>query len=441
MIPSWKLPLSPDQFRDALQKGFGRAFVHIRRFGAAGLQDDILHACLHSLVHDPQFEGTRGEWLFLLLRRSGDLDFYGGHILNALRNATPESVPYWDFCQLMSLASVFANAGNREAYRLIYEKFDQQLYEPAAGGYQILALDGLVGLIHLAEVLGARLRSEADFRDDGFLLLVADQEYGEDKVTELLEERADGSRNVAAFLRAVRAKREERKSSQPARRPLSLHEFLDAVENGDELDAMDCWRFGRSASTEDLHEIFRRLLSESCSDRLVSYLRVFSSQRLPRLHDRIFQFAQSQNEQIRFAAITALAQVKALEVRQLGLTLLAAKDPVRCHEAVRLLSRNSTSREVPRIVEALPREGPPDALHGIASTVGMLTALKRLPGDEELLNWVYEYNPCSFCRHSAFRKLAKRNALTKAQLAECVWDSYDDTRRAARRLLRNRRAE
>ena len=86
---------------------------------------------------------------------------------------------------------------------------------------------------------------------------------------------------------------------------------------------------------------------------------------------------------------------------------------------------------------ALPTEGPPDVLHGMATKLMLIT--DRQPRDVELAKWVYEYNPCSFCRSGAFDRLAKRNALTTFQLTECAWDADDEIRAAARRIIKKRR--
>jgi hypothetical protein len=78
-------------------------------------------------------------------------------------------------------------------------------------------------------------------------------------------------------------------------------------------------------------------------------------------------------------------------------------------------------------------------LHGMATKL-MCSAYQR-PGNLAIANWVYEYNPCSYCRNGAFDRLVKLDALSKFQLAECAWDGYDDTRRSARRLIRERRGD
>jgi hypothetical protein len=162
-------------------------------------------------------EGTRGWWLFKLLKRTGHVEDSREPILAKLKNATPETVPYWDCCQLMVLAHVYADEGSKEAYQIIYEKFAEQLYDPDIGGPQIMMLDGLSGFLHVAEVVGARLKREVDFLDDGWLLYSADDEFGEEGGTEALRERSQTNSNVAAFGQAAQQTRPPMTSSWPGR--------------------------------------------------------------------------------------------------------------------------------------------------------------------------------------------------------------------------------
>ena len=92
-----------------------------------------------------------------------------------------------------------------------------------------------------------------------------------------------------------------------------------------------------------------------------------------------------------------------------------------------------------RIVAALPAAGPPDVLHGMATKLTLIS--DRRSDDIEVAKWIYESNRCSCCRSGAFDRLVKRDALSKCQLAECVWDAYDDTRESARRLMKERRGD
>ncbi len=226
--------------------------LHVRRLGTDGLEDDLLQACLHSFVHDPQMEGTRGTWLFRLLKQTAHWEVFREPILAKLKNATPETVPYWDACQLMGLACGYARHGSKLAYKFIYEKFGEQLYPPDLGGPQIVMLDGLAGFLHVAEVVGDRLKREADFRDDGYLLWLADKEFGEEQVTQVLRERSQRSGNVAAFEQMVKQQRARQASHGNSAKAPTLSEFLTAVDHDDDVSWLTCRKLARNATADDL---------------------------------------------------------------------------------------------------------------------------------------------------------------------------------------------
>jgi hypothetical protein len=104
MTRSPKPPLSPEQFRDALCKGFGRALLQVRHCGSDGLEAELLHACLHHLTREPFFEGTRSIWLFRRIKQTSCFESFQRPILEKLKNACSETVPDWDGCLLMGLA-------------------------------------------------------------------------------------------------------------------------------------------------------------------------------------------------------------------------------------------------------------------------------------------------------------------------------------------------
>ena len=59
----------------------------------------------------------------------------------------------------------------------------------------------------------------------------------------------------------------------------------------------------------------------------------------------------------------------------------------------------------------------------------------------ELLQIIYEYGRCAFCRSFVVKELAKRRALTLGQIEECVEDADEDTRKFAVRSMRSRRKQ
>ncbi len=77
--------LTIEKFRDALQKGLGRAVIHVQEHGTKNVRNEILHACLHSLVYDPQCEESRVNWLLEIINLAPDPEYYYQCIIKIIR--------------------------------------------------------------------------------------------------------------------------------------------------------------------------------------------------------------------------------------------------------------------------------------------------------------------------------------------------------------------
>src|SRR5207247_899005 len=91
----FKLPLDREQFVSALQKGQGRALLHIRKVGLADLDQSILDACLHDRAYDPQCEGDRTDWLMEIVDATGAAERIAQTLIPKLDGSTDR---YWDAC-------------------------------------------------------------------------------------------------------------------------------------------------------------------------------------------------------------------------------------------------------------------------------------------------------------------------------------------------------
>ena len=187
--------LSRDEFVDALQKGKGRVVQHLQEFGPGDLRTDILQACLNNLVYDTQCEDARAGWLMSLIDLCGDDAFFREHIVAALSPSTES----WNVSQLCSLAELFARRGDTKARAALIEKFEKQEFnESWLGGSQLVALDGIDGLLQVAEVIGCRLRRDQDYWEDDALFTEAAERSTPELVMAALRERAATSENVCA---------------------------------------------------------------------------------------------------------------------------------------------------------------------------------------------------------------------------------------------------
>src|SRR5262249_17310627 len=134
---------------------------------------------------------------------------------DAILDAIPDSPDSWDGYQLLYFAVNFALQGDEEARRALYDKFDRQEFrEPFMGASQIIDLDGFDGMLHVAEVLGARILSEPDFRENDDLLWELYEEHGKDVVMAKLKAAAESNENVRAYFDEI-SKRAEESAAEP----------------------------------------------------------------------------------------------------------------------------------------------------------------------------------------------------------------------------------
>ncbi len=427
--------LSQEQFRDALRKGLGRAVIHVEKFGIAGLEDDLIHGCLNSLVYDPQFEGTRGGWLFHLVTLADLTESIRPLVIDKLLQPSKQD-DYWTVAQLYALAAEFASAGNESAKSAVYEKFKRREFvDPLIGGYHIVSLDKLSGLICVVEEIGDRLRNESGYEADVYAFEMIYDELGLETVEATLAERALQSLNVQAFLDFRERKKQEAKLrvEEIASPPQTANEILKLLNSQDVMALISLRRWGRHASEDDLTKILERVETETDAERLRKLLFVFQDRQMPRLSQRIMELTLAEDSKISDLAIRSLANHKAEQIRDLALRLLRNKQPI--FGAIRLLALNYESGDDQLVESVLPKSGDADSLHAVCQAITSVIGEQTTPELRSCMHWVYAQSPCSWCRHYVLSSLIEWGLASRELLEECLEDCEEDTQEAAQAAL------
>lgn len=415
------LPLSRDEFADALRKGKGRAAQHVRVHGDAGVEDLLLEACVHSLGHDPQSEGNRGDWLMMLLSSLADPTPYHRAVHAAFESSDNDH----DVDQVASMLLHLAKSGSPEARQGLYDKFDRQEFASEwMLSEEIIALDGLVGLLHVARALGRRLMSDPDYWLSDHLLRLANEQMGAEVVDDALRGAAVKSVEVGRFHEAMAGAEESLRAAEPH---YGLADFLRELDEGKRNARGIASRFGRGASTDELSALLELIEGESDPDRIAKMLAVFRLRAdPPGGPTRILPFARSPAEAVRKAAITVLSKFTDDRLGELSVELLGAGKL----EGLELLERNYIAGQYDQVRGLLPIAADDDAVHGIALDI---ISIGRSHLDVEAVDcllWVYEESPCSFCRWSAVEDLIKLDRLPAQVATECLDDAMGETREA-----------
>jgi hypothetical protein len=191
-VTSWLETPTRNDVADALQKGFGRAYLWAKRGQIDG--DILLEACLNDYRFDRQVEDTRGDWLWQLIVAGTHAKRLQEPLLVALK-ANEVSNAQFQLCQL---ALHFAREGDSR-FRLELQRVVENTPsddESRLGEEELIRLNGEKWFLTAVTRHGAEMTSREWDWFDGGLVDKGIKWLGEGHVSQLLN--AEATINVDA---------------------------------------------------------------------------------------------------------------------------------------------------------------------------------------------------------------------------------------------------
>lgn len=432
-----------------LTLGLGRAILFLRQHDSTPYRDLLLRHVLRFQGYDQQVEGLRTAYLRDAMTAAGLLDAFVAPVLAALR----ETDDGHDFSQLLDLTLGYAQDGNLDARAILYEVFERpDADDPFLAAEEIVKVDGLAGLLVVADRIGARLLdSNSDVEPTdwmlGYLLRVAEDRCGKEATRRALAEAAATDPRVATFAKAAQAQNMD-KGERPAR----SYEFAGAsyVQIKEALFDRSRWRgshsfgprrlvrWGLDASDEDIARAAADLLAEKEQGRLIGYLSIFLRRPFPLAPERFLSFLRHPTETLKDrhlvgGAAEVLSRVADQRVRDTVLALISddAIDGWLKSFAVKMLHSNYAPGDEATLLDLWSRTTDIDDLHWLGTSVRDVFEVNLTVAAVPLLLAVYESGPCSFCRHGVVEILQTLGEAPAWLLEECLLDANPTLRQDA----------
>ena len=397
--------------------------VYARDHDVDEFQDVILDACLHCHSCDPQCEGTRSAYMLEVINLLSEKDFYYDAVLKSL----PEDGDTWNTVQRFHFAACLALEGNEAARRLIYESYKPGPTMGELTGINFLHLDGISGLLFVAETMGALLMTKPERVDIGYLLSVSIEECGKQETLDALRKAGEQNPRIEAYRLAAEAS--ENSSRGPdGKAPIWSESYEQIKPRLREMKSYHLRAWGERASDKDLELAGHGLIAARDAKEQAAYLHIFGRRRFPLDPGVLLPLVVIEEERIGFAAVRALTHITHPSVRKLAFRLVETRSELRL-EAVDLLARNYQAGDRTKVLRWFDEEQEPRVLHSYA--MDMEDFWKAHPDEESeipMLLALYEKGPCSFCREGVVRRLIELDALTGELRAECAYDANDDVR-------------
>ncbi len=399
-------PESPtlDQQRDALKKGLGRAM----QWAQSGRLDGeaLLEACLRDFRYDTQVVDARGNWLWRLIQATGNTASFRVPILHALYQFSDERSAE----QLCGLAGYYAQEGD-EAFRVrLFEIVEQNPYPEnrGLGNDAIIELEGESGFLFAARARGKQLAGRNwDWNDDMFYR-AAIKTWGEQRVTELLEQSND--RAIDCFREAwlehkkADAERDRGPSWAEKMRAMTAAEIVALAQSSD-ARYFRLASLGKHADATVLGVVIEQLWATGEPRVIANLLTIFSERPFPEFDDRLLELCRHADDGVRRRASIALANLAHPKIREFALAELERGIPDRTF--VKLFKANLRPGDEKLLLDAL--ELPADAcdVHGLLSNVIEVLTENGKSNSSQLGIVCYASTPCEHCRYDAAWLLAE----------------------------------
>jgi hypothetical protein len=425
-IEQASFPLSIAAFDAALRTGHGRAMQQVHEHGSGGLEDSIVAACVSCFTYDPQCEAERAPWLASIV----ELAALKAKVVQAIeamgREAAPENLR--DMDHRCAILKELAAAGSSDARRVLYSSLARLPHtSDVIGAEQIVELDGMDGLVHVARQFGRWLQADPDFRVDDWLFGQFDASTGIEGGFAALEREAESDPDVASYLAGMRKTRESQDATSN-RFDATAYTGVEIVAHVNKNPKDQChWfrRWGVLASSDQRETVFAALLASDEPEYVKRLFRCFAMTGLPRFDRRLLRWIADPDEQVRWAAVRATAPIKHFVLRQAALRMIAEGDMA---NGFALLVSNFEAHDFALCAAHLKRLDDADEAHLLVGQ--LLNLCEAHPGVDALdcLLYVYELSPCSECRRRAVEALIGSNTAPAWLLAECAFDADPDTR-------------
>jgi hypothetical protein len=210
----------------------------------------------------------------------------------------------------------------RASFLLPRQVGDYSIVEDWIGVNELIEVQGIDGLLELSRIYGRRLLVNPDD------WVMDDLQIFTEKPTEIVrvfEEYAVREESIAVYYhyliyRQVFMTDEERKSARQSslRQKISIETILNAARNKEGEYPSIYMTFGVRATATELETVFDLLLTEADEDICLRLLWIFRHTPLPRLADRLFDWADSSYGKLRMAAVEVLARISDDRVYRLG---------------------------------------------------------------------------------------------------------------------------
>lgn len=328
-------------FTEELRKGTGKAVILMQQYPNIDFSEDIIQSCLYN----PDFQMTvydsgRGQYLFELISHLKNKEHVKQELIIKFLIATDKKMSW---SQMFELMRFYAQLGDAHAKAAIYKKFLELLpTKEGLGEKEIIALDGMTGLLHIAHHVGSFLSKSEDSWDASEAIYQFQEMNAQSDPWIMLRKDAQKDKNINVYLHMAQQYRPVMRKSTGS----SYQQLTELIEKRPvRLEAVKpnvLANFAKDLATETNEKILQ--------NRLASFM----NNQFPLDYHILMKLTDHKSMLIKHYAYQALSHFKNEDVRSLAIENL--KQGKLVIDSLDILKKNYRPEDDALILKVLNRE-------------------------------------------------------------------------------------
>jgi hypothetical protein len=453
------------EFSQALRRGLGSAIIELKNSkNKAAYRDIVLRCCLRDISYDWQVEGTKGHYLYLAICATGERAYFEQAVIEKFLPRCEDRL----FWQLTDILACCANDGStlaKDALHAKYDYFSAKKGRLVKGrideGFQwenvachLFAIDGFSAFKRYAMDMGQLLKKNPDSQNvlyyDWFITEAQDI-FSKKRVNVFLDKMYEKSDAIKALMDTIKS--DELSCEQYQENHSEEQVTVEIlVQTAREMASVEINHYGpimrlrhtflKNASDADILELAHTVIREKNETVKGLLLRIFLcnmkwNKPFPLGATPLLEYSKSNNETLSKNALGRLEEFKDKRIHDLAVHLLKTKG-IKSF-ALGLLKKNYIKSDDAIIAKTVKKASsiPQYVQSDVVDIYSRHRSADALPA---LLN-VYQKGDCSHCRYNIVKAMHHCKILPDDILSDCLYDSYDDTRKYAKRLIKKKQKQ
>lgn len=411
------------RFFDSLKRGTGEAYLIAKENPTIDFSTYVIKGALRNYAYDGQSEPSRAQYIFDLYSLSDKKDKIRNAIINGLATEQEDT---WSLTHLFDLAKLFAQQGDQEMRQAIYDSFCNNPIEGSdwVGYSELLELDGLQGLIFIAEKFGKFIEQNPDDWQDDWIIRDFQEKNPDLDVTKILENHAKENKYIRIYLENIKRTKASQEEHKP--KPTKYKDIIDEV-----LKNKPSISFIRKIklSEEEVIKVAEQLIKESDKQNIEKLLDIFDYFKFPFDSEVILNFAkQKKNSKNKIVdnAIDALKHLNSKTIREFALdNIQKSKNPIGYLE---ILTSNYQSGDFKILTEIANKTNDEHKIENLARIFTVIYKTNKTKECKVPLEVLYSKMNCGIHRNGIVEILIENEVLSDKIRNEIKFDSDSETR-------------